>query len=114
MTESIQPYTISISNDALQELMQRLAWAKLPTQLESPEQNAWDFGVPIAKMQRLVTYWKEEFDWRRAESKLNELPHYHTDIEVEGFGVLNIHCKPRQSIMWRPTNISKSFIKSAP
>jgi hypothetical protein len=33
----------------------------------------------------------EQFDWRKAEDKLNETPQFHTDVEVDGFGSLNIH-----------------------
>lgn len=93
MTNQPQPYSISVPDLALQELKQRLAWAKFPSQLESAHQDSWDFGVPAKEVQRLATYWKDGYDWRKAESQLNELPQYHIDIEVEGFGVLNIHCK---------------------
>ena len=30
-------------------------------------------------------------DWRAAEEKINELPMFKRDIEVEGFGSLNMH-----------------------
>lgn len=39
-----------------------------------------------------MNYWKDDFDWRRAESQLNELPQFYTQIEVNGFGVLDTHC----------------------
>lgn len=93
MTDRPQPYTISVSDDVLEELKQRLTYARFPSQLESPNQDSWDFGVPAAEVKRLATYWKDGFDWRKAEAQLNELPQYHTDIEVEGFGSLDIHCK---------------------
>lgn len=89
----MDPNSISVSDDALHQLKQRLAWARFPSQLESSDQDPWDFGVPAAELQRLATYWKDAFDWRKAEAQLNELPQYHTDIEVEGFGTLDIHCK---------------------
>ena len=98
MVDQPQPYSVSVPDDALQELKQRLAWARFPSQLESPDQDSWDFGVPAAEVQRLAIYWKDGFDWRKAEAQLNELPQYHTDIEVEGFGSLDIHCKSSQPI----------------
>ncbi|KAJ6028209.1 hypothetical protein N7540_003785 [Penicillium herquei] len=85
------PYAISVSDTALQELNQRLSWAKFPTQFKSTEQDSWDFGVPVTELERLVTYWKNQFDWKKTERQLNELPHYCTDIEVDGFGILDIH-----------------------
>lgn len=92
MTNQPRPYLISVPDEALQ-LKQRLAWAKFPFQLESSDQDPWDFGAPAKEIQRLATYWKDGYDWRLAESQLNELPQYHTDIEVDGFGVLDIHCE---------------------
>ncbi|KAJ5115287.1 hypothetical protein NUU61_001046 [Penicillium alfredii] len=91
MSEYQQPYTISVPQDALDELKQRLALAKFPSQLESPEQDLWDYGVPVKEVQGLAKYWKDRFDWRKAETRLNELPNYQTQIEVAGFGVLDIH-----------------------
>lgn len=93
MSEQVQPYTIAITDGDLQDLKQRLQLARFPSQLESPDQDPWCFGVPASEVQRLVKFCKDDFDWRKPESRLNELPHFHTDIEVDGFGVLDIHCE---------------------
>lgn len=93
MSQPPQPYTISIPDDSLHDLKQRLALARFPSQLESPDQDSWEFGVPAKEVQRLINYWKDGFDWRNAESQLNELPQYRMEIEVDGFGVLDIHCR---------------------
>lgn len=42
-------------------------------------------------MKRLAEYWKNGFDWRVQETKLNEHPNYHQRIKVEGFDELDIH-----------------------
>lgn len=97
MTEP-QPYKISVPEDALKDLQQRLALTKLPTQLDSDEQDLWDFGTPVKDVKRLVEYWKNGFDWRKVEAKLNELPQYQTQIEVDGFGILDIHCGCHSSV----------------
>ncbi|KAJ5787082.1 hypothetical protein N7457_002072 [Penicillium paradoxum] len=91
MADQPQSYKISISNDTLKDLQQRLALTKFATQLESAEQDEWNLGTPVKELQRLVSYWKDGFDWRKAEAKLNELPQYRTQIEVDGFGSLDIH-----------------------
>ncbi|KAF4766091.1 hypothetical protein N7455_005254 [Penicillium solitum] len=91
MADQPKPYKISVPDESLQDLQQRLALSKFPTQLESSEQNPWDFGTPVKEVQRLIEYWKDGFDWRKAEAKLNELPQYQTQIEVDGFGSLDIH-----------------------
>ncbi|KAJ5194252.1 Alpha/beta hydrolase fold-1 [Penicillium cf. griseofulvum] len=91
MADQLKPYKISVPDEGLQDLQQRLALSKFATQLESSEQDPWDFGTPVAEVQRLVEYWQNGFDWRKAEAKLNELPQYQTQIEVDGFGSLDIH-----------------------
>lgn len=93
MADQPKPYKISVPDESLQDLQRRLALSKFPTQLESSEQDPWDFGTPVNEVQRLIEYWKDGFDWRKAEAKLNELPQYKTQIEVDGFGSLDIHCE---------------------
>lgn len=88
-----QKYSISVPDEALKDLSQRLSLVRFPSQLEALDQNEWAFGVPVAEIQRLVTYWKDGYDWRKAEEQLNELPNYKTEIEVEGFGAVAIHCR---------------------
>lgn len=42
-------------------------------------------------MKRLAGYWKDGFDWKKQEAKLNELPNYVARIKVDGFDELGIH-----------------------
>lgn len=93
MPDKPQPYKISVPGSSLDDLKQRLSLAKFPTQIESPDQDSWDFGAPAKEVQRLATYWKHGFNWRKAEKQLNELPQYNLPIEVDEFGVLDIHCE---------------------
>lgn len=88
-----EPYQISVSDDLLKDLKQRLTNTKLPDQLEYEDQDVWPFGPPVAEVRRLVNYWKEDFNWRKAEATLNELPNYQTEVDVDGFGNLDIHCE---------------------
>ena len=82
-----KPFTIDVPQSKIDRLRQKLSLAEFPDQLEGA---AWDLGCPLADIKRLATAWKQ-WDWRQAEKKLNEHPHFHTDIEVDGFGSLNIH-----------------------
>ena len=87
---SITAYTISVPEEALADLSQRLALTKFPSQLYT--ENEWDPGTPVSIVERLVNHWKHGFDWRKAEAQLNELPQFMTTIDVEGFEVINLHC----------------------
>nr|POF17601.1 putative epoxide hydrolase [Quercus suber] len=86
---SVESYTVSVREQAIQELQQRLSSAKLPTQLNGPD--AWQFGTPLEEIKRLAGYWKDGFDWRKAEAKINALPNFMTTISVDNFGDLDIH-----------------------
>jgi len=84
-----QPFTVSIPDSSLNELKSRLASTRFPDELVD---SKWDYGVPLSDIKRLVSHWKEGYDWRQEEKKINDaLPQFTTDIEVEGHGKLNIH-----------------------
>ncbi|KIK60538.1 hypothetical protein GYMLUDRAFT_43851 [Collybiopsis luxurians FD-317 M1] len=89
------PFQISIPDSKLSTLQQKLALVEFPDELEGAK---WDYGVPLADVKRLVARWREGFDWRGEEAKLNkELPQFTRDIAVDGFGVLNIHYVHKKS-----------------
>ena len=84
-----KPFKIDISNEAIEVLQKKLALATLPDELEGAGR---DYGVPLADIQRLLSRWKDGYDWRKYEKQLNdELPQFEKHIEVAGFDSLNIH-----------------------
>lgn len=84
----IKPYTISISQDAIDRLQQKLALSELPDELD---EAGWEYGTPLADIKRLVKHWRESYDWKKHEAELNKLPHYQTKVPVPDFGDLSIH-----------------------
>lgn len=83
------PFRIEIPNEKLELLKKRLEFTVLPDELTDAGR---DYGVPLADIQRLVARWKGGYDWRKHEAELNEeLPQYTRDLEVNGFGLFNIH-----------------------
>ncbi|TFK52700.1 alpha/beta-hydrolase [Heliocybe sulcata] len=85
---SERPFKIAVSNESLEALQQKLALTRLPDELDDVK---WDYGVPLSDMKRLLARWKDSYDWRKYEAELNELPQFTRDIEVNGFGTLNVH-----------------------
>ncbi|KAJ8496634.1 hypothetical protein ONZ45_g12393 [Pleurotus djamor] len=91
MTGTETPFEISVSQTALDTLAVKLSHATLPNELEDV---GWEYGVPLAHIQRLLAHWKDGFSWRDQEKALNadfEGAQFTRDIEVDGFGALNIH-----------------------
>ncbi|KAK7033812.1 EHN domain-containing protein [Favolaschia claudopus] len=93
MTEN--PFIVSVSDDELNLLQQKLAIANLPDELDDVN---WAYGAPLTDIRRLVARWREGFDWRTQEARLNaEMPQFTRDLEVEGFGSLNVHYVHKKS-----------------
>ena len=74
----IRPFTIAIDDADLDDLRERLGRTRFPQPLPGDD---WDLGVPIGYLRELVDYWRETYDWRREEARLNELPHFLTEID---------------------------------
>lgn len=78
MAEATEEFRIQIEDAALEDLHQRLAHARLPDQIEGA---GWEYGIPIDYLARLLDYWRDDYDWRAEESRLNALPHFQTTID---------------------------------
>lgn len=84
------PFKISIPESKLQRLHQKLALTDFPDEVINTS-NSWSRGVPLSEIKRLTHYWQNSFNWRSAEAHLNTFPQFTTPIEVEGFGVYDVH-----------------------
>ncbi|KAG3178795.1 hypothetical protein PC129_g25473 [Phytophthora cactorum] len=86
---STQPFKIDVPDAAINSLKEKLSSATFPSEVGFSDD--WDYGAPRSDVKRLAEYWKDGFDWRTQEAKLNELPQYTTKVAVEDFGDLQIH-----------------------
>lgn len=73
----VEAFEIDIPDADLQDLHDRLAAARWPGPALSP---AWEDGSDLDFMQRLAARWRDGFDWRAHERRLNTLPHFMTSI----------------------------------
>ncbi len=89
-----KPFTVSVSDADLDQLRQRLALTRFPDEVD---EVGWEYGAPLTDVRRLAAYWKDGFDWRKAEAGINALPQFTRDLEVEGFGTLNVHYVHKKS-----------------
>jgi pimeloyl-ACP methyl ester carboxylesterase len=89
MAPQPEPYTIYVPDSAIEKLKRKLADADYPDELDTAEQ--WPYGSPLSDVKRLASHWEKKFDWRKIESKLNELPNFRKPVSVEGFGDIDIH-----------------------
>lgn len=75
---SIEPFHLDIPQADLDDLRGRLERVRWPDELPGV---GWSYGVPRAYLQELVEYWRTEYDWRKAEARLNEWPQFTTTID---------------------------------
>jgi pimeloyl-ACP methyl ester carboxylesterase len=87
-TAAILPFQVEVSQADLDDLRQRLAATRWPSQELVDDRSQ---GVQLATMQELTRYWTEEHDWRTTEAKLNALPQFTT--EIDGIDIHFIHVK---------------------
>ncbi len=71
--DNIQPFKLSVPNAVLQDLQDRLSRARFPDQLMSPANSEWLYGSECVRVKEVVRYWKEEFDWPRAQRAFNSM-----------------------------------------
>jgi epoxide hydrolase len=90
-SEALTPFQIKIPQSALDDLRQRLRSTRFP---EKETVSDWTQGVPLAKARALVAYWRDHYNWRRFESRVNALPQFRT--EINGLGIHFIHVKSRE------------------
>ncbi|MEA2787960.1 MAG: hypothetical protein QOG73_366, partial [Acetobacteraceae bacterium] len=65
MASTPTPFTLSTSDQAIDDLRARLGLTRFPDQ--APD-APWAYGTDLAYMKTLVPYWKDQFDWRAQEA----------------------------------------------
>jgi len=75
----------------LTKLRRRVLATRWPEQETVADQSQ---GVPLAMIRELARHWATDYDWRKAEAKLNALPQFVTTID--GLDIHFIHVRSRE------------------
>ena len=86
----IRPFTVAIPDSEIDDLKQRLANTRWPNRETVAD---WSQGVRLENAASLITYWEQEYDWRRFEAELNQFPQFLT--EIDGLDIHFIHVKSK-------------------
>ena len=84
-TIAADPFTISVSDAEIEDLKHRLAMTRFPNEPDGNE--GWDYGTNLSYMERLIEYWRDDYDWRAAETRLNRFDHYRATISGDDLGL---------------------------
>ncbi len=68
-----KPFRLHVADSAIADLRERLARTRFPDQ---PAGEPWACGTDVAYLKQLVAYWRDDFDWRAQEARLNAFPQF--------------------------------------
>src|SRR5262249_54022903 len=88
---AIRSFRVNVPEADLGELRRRVLATRWPEQETVTDHSQ---GVPLAMIRELARYWATDYDWRKAEAKLNALPQFVTTID--GLDIHFIHVRSRE------------------
>lgn len=85
----IRPFRIQVPDSPLTDLRDRLARTRWP----DAAGEGWEEGPPVEYLRELAEYWRDRFDWRKAEARVNALPNFIASID--GLAIHFVHWRGR-------------------
>ena len=84
----IEPFRIAVDESVLTDLRERLARTRLPDEIPG---SGWTYGTDLAYLRDLVAYWRDRYDWRKAEAALNRFPQFRARVADLGIHFIHRH-----------------------
>jgi Epoxide hydrolase N terminus len=81
-------FRIAVPKRKIDAIPKRVCEAQWPARLDG---SAWQYGANWDYMKELAGYWTTQFDWRKAEAKLNAHPQF--IAQVDGFDIHYYHVR---------------------
>ncbi|MGW7456923.1 epoxide hydrolase family protein [Streptomyces sp. NPDC054797] len=78
LDEGLYGFRLDVPQAELDDLDERLGRVRWPDELPGAGQA---YGIGLARVRELVAYWREGYDWRAAQARLNEWPQFTTLID---------------------------------
>ena len=89
---AIRPFRVRFPDAALVDLKRRVEATRWP---EKETVGDTTQGVRLATMQAIARYWATDYDWRKCEAYLNNLPNYVT--EIDGLDIHFVHVRSKHA-----------------
>jgi microsomal epoxide hydrolase len=77
MPERPESFTLSVPDEDIADLRERLARTRFPDQAPG---EPWAYGTDVGYLRELVDHWRDGFDWRAQEARLNAFPQYQVPL----------------------------------
>ncbi len=86
MSQQPEPFTLRVPDEAIADLRERLARTRFP---DPAPGDPWAHGTDVGYLRGLVDYWRDGFDWRAEEARLNAFPQY--KVPLHGIDLHFLH-----------------------
>jgi len=83
----ITPFSIDIPQEALDDLQRRLHNARLANSVPGSDDR---YGTPATYVEEMLAYWRDSYDWRAWEARLNRYPQFMTTIDGQSIHFFHI------------------------
>src|SRR5690606_37679193 len=70
----VEPFRLAGSDAVLAALNQRLSRTRVPD--TEPAGAPWRYGTSLASMRDVVAHWRDRYDWRKWEARINSVCHH--------------------------------------
>jgi pimeloyl-ACP methyl ester carboxylesterase len=92
---TVAPFSINVSDAEIADLKSRLRSVRRarPAPVEG-----WERGVPSDYLEGLAAYWRDGFDWRAAEARLNRFPQFTTIVDGQTFHFAHVRSKEADAL----------------
>jgi pimeloyl-ACP methyl ester carboxylesterase len=91
----VHEYHIELPQTVLDDLKDRLERTRWPDEVEGA---GWDYGTNLGYLRELVSYWRNEYDWREQEARLNELPHFMAEVDGLAVHFIQVRSKGKATL----------------
>ncbi|HKQ00216.1 MAG TPA: epoxide hydrolase [Actinomycetes bacterium] len=83
----IRSFRVAVPDEALDDLRDRLGRTRWPGEVPGA---GWSRGVPLGYLEQLAGYWRDGYDWRAQEARLNQVPQFITEIDGQPIHFLHV------------------------
>ena len=84
---AIRPFRIDIPQADLDDLQARLSRTRWADEIPGSGDT---YGVSVDRVRHLVDYWRDGYDWREVEARLNAHPQFVTEIDGQDVHFLHV------------------------
>jgi pimeloyl-ACP methyl ester carboxylesterase len=93
--EAIRPFRIDVPQADLDDLRKRLGRIRWPDELPGV---GWGYGIPLGYLKELAAYWRDSYDWRKHEARLNEFAQFTTTIDGQNIHFIHVRSPERGAL----------------